>query len=36
MPTPPVSVPLKSQPFGLQIQWETIEYVIVNQTPKAK
>src|SRR3954466_6345705 len=27
---------LKSQPCGLQIQCETIEYVIVNQMPKTK
>ena len=26
----------KSQPCGDQIQWETIEYVIVNQMPNAK
>jgi hypothetical protein len=26
----------KSQPCGLQIQCETIEYVIVNQMPKTK
>src|SRR5213592_1014487 len=27
---------LNSQPCGLQIQCETIEYVIVNQMPKTK